>query len=81
MTERPADCCAPHPANAARVSLTGVAPADRTAHPHRRPPTKKAALLVTGSLVTMDDARPRAEAMAVADGRILAVGSRAEMES
>ncbi|MCX6481236.1 MAG: amidohydrolase family protein, partial [Mycobacterium sp.] len=81
MTERPADCCAPHPANAARVSLTGVAPADRTAHPHRRPPTKKASLLVTGSLVTMDDARPRAEAMAVADGRILAVGSRAEMES
>ena len=81
MTERPADCCAPHPANAARVSLTGVAPADRTAHPHRRPPTKKATLLVTGSLVTMDDARPRAEAMAVADGRILAVGSRAEMES
>lgn len=81
MTERPADCCAPHPANAARVSLTGVGPADRTAHPHRRPPTKKAALLVTGSLVTMDDARPRAEAMAVVDGRILAVGSRAEMES
>ncbi len=83
MTDRPhtADCCAPHPANAARVSLAGVAPAARTAHPHRRENATKAELVVTGSLLTMDDARPEAEAMAVAGGRILAVGSRADVES
>ncbi len=75
------DCCAPHPANAARVSLAGVAPADRTAHPHRRENGAKAELLVTGSLLTMDDTRPAAEAMAVADGRILAIGSRADLET
>ena len=86
-TPRAADCCAPHPANAARVSLDGVAAADRTAHPRRgHTATKghkagKAELLVTGSLLTMDPAQPRAEAMAVAGGRILAVGSRAEVES
>ena len=81
MTEHIADCCAPHPANAARVSIDSVASADRTAHPHRRGSAQKADLLVTGSLITMDDTRPRAEAMAVAAGRILAVGSRADMES
>jgi len=81
VTEHIADCCAPHPANAARVSIDSVASADRTAHPHRRGSAQKADLLVTGSLITMDDTRPRAEAMAVAAGRILAVGSRADMES
>ena len=81
MTEHIADCCAPHPANAARVSIDSVASADRTAHPHRRGSAQKADLLVTGSLITMDDTRPRAEAMAVAAGRILAVGSRADVES
>lgn len=34
--------------------------------------------LVTGSIVTMDPRRPRAEAMAVRDGRILAVGTESE---
>jgi predicted amidohydrolase YtcJ len=81
VTEHIADCCAPHPANAARVSIDSVASADRTAHPHRRGSAQKADLLVTGSLITMDDTRPRAEAMAVAAGRILAVGSRADVES
>ena len=76
-----AGCCQPHPANAARVSLAGVAPAGRTARPHRREKADKAELLVTGSLITMDDSRPSADAMAVAGGRILAVGSRAELES
>ena len=74
-------CCTPHPANAARVSLTGVRAAERAVHPHRTGAADKAELLVTGSLITMDDSRPRAEAMAVAAGRILAVGSRAELES
>ena len=81
MPEPAADCCAPHPANAARVSLTGIPPAARTAGPPRRENADKAELLVTGSLVTMDDALPRAEAMAVAQGRILAVGSRSDLET
>ena len=81
MTDHAADCCAPHPANAARVSIDGVTPADRTAHPHRRESPAKADLLVTGSLITMDDTVPTAEAMAVAGGRILAVGSRSDLES
>ncbi len=74
-------CCAPHPANAARVSLEGVAPADRSVHPQHRGVTGKAELLVTGSLVTLDENLPRAEAMAVAGGRILAVGSRSDLEA
>jgi predicted amidohydrolase YtcJ len=37
--------------------------------------------VLTGDLRTMDPARPRAEAMAVRDGRILAVGSRDEATS
>ncbi len=32
-----------------------------------------------GTILTMDDARPRAEAVAVRDGRILAVGSKADV--
>ena len=76
-----ADCCSPHPVNAARVSLTGVAPATRIASPPRRETSSTAELLVTGSLITMDDAMPRAEAMAIAAGRILAVGSRADLEA
>jgi predicted amidohydrolase YtcJ len=39
-------------------------------------------LIITGARVlTMDEARPRAEAVALADGRIVAVGSRAEVEA
>lgn len=36
------------------------------------------AIVVRGALVTMDPARPRADAMAVRDGRIVAVGSLAD---
>jgi predicted amidohydrolase YtcJ len=36
-------------------------------------------LVVTGSVLTVDDARPTAEAIAVADGRIVAVGDRSDM--
>ena len=75
-----AGCCEPHPANTARVSLDGVAPAGRAVSGQRRNDAQKAELLVVGSLVTMDDARPRAEAMAVAGGRILGVGTRADLE-
>jgi predicted amidohydrolase YtcJ len=36
-------------------------------------------VLVNGNVVTMDDARPRAQGIAIADGRILTVGSDAEV--
>ena len=36
-------------------------------------------VVITGTVLTVDDARPTAEALAIADGRIVAVGSRAEV--
>jgi predicted amidohydrolase YtcJ len=81
MPDHPAGCCEPHPANTARASFGGVTPAERTANPRRRETGGAADLLVTGSLITMDDSAPRAQAMAVAGGRILAVGSRSDLES
>lgn len=42
----------------------------------------KAVLIVTnGRVLTMDSAQPIAEALAIADGRIMAVGQRAEIEA
>lgn len=38
-------------------------------------------IIVNASVLTMDAARPRAEALAWAEGRILAVGTRAEVEA
>nr|BFE78589.1 hypothetical protein GCM10020093_011900 [Planobispora longispora] len=38
-------------------------------------------LIVRGRLTTLDPARPSAEALAVRDGRILAVGSAAEIDA
>lgn len=37
-------------------------------------------IFVNGHVLTMNDARPEAEALAVKDGKILAVGTRAEVE-
>jgi len=39
----------------------------------------QADLVVTGTVLTVDDKRPTAEALAVADGRIVAVGTRADI--
>ncbi|HXO83156.1 MAG TPA: amidohydrolase family protein, partial [Mycobacterium sp.] len=36
-------------------------------------------LVITGTVLTVDDTRPTVEALAVADGRIVAVGDRSEM--
>ncbi|WAJ46016.1 amidohydrolase [Mycobacterium sp. Aquia_216] len=36
-------------------------------------------VVITGTVLTVDDARPTAEALAIADGRIVAVGSRADV--
>ncbi len=38
-------------------------------------------IILNGKLLTMDADKPRAEAIALADGRILAVGSTAEIEA
>ncbi len=37
-------------------------------------------LVITGTVLTVDDARPTAEALAIADGRIVAVGTRSDVE-
>jgi predicted amidohydrolase YtcJ len=39
----------------------------------------EADLVITGTVLTVDDARPTAEALAVADGRIIAVGDRSDV--
>ena len=39
----------------------------------------QADVVITGTVLTVDDAQPTAEALAVADGRIVAVGSRADV--
>ena len=39
----------------------------------------EAEMVITGTVLTVDDARPTAEAVAVADGRLVAVGSRADV--
>src|ERR1700730_14063426 len=36
-------------------------------------------VVVTGTVLTVDDARPTAEALAVADGRIIAIGDRSDV--
>jgi predicted amidohydrolase YtcJ len=39
----------------------------------------EADVVITGTVLTVDDVRPTAEALAVADGRIVAVGDRSEV--
>ena len=38
-------------------------------------------LVITGTVLTVDDLQPTAEALAVSDGRIIAVGNRSEIEN
>ena len=38
-------------------------------------------LVITGTVLTVDNARPTAEALAIADGRIVAVGARSDVEA
>ena len=38
-------------------------------------------LVITGTVLTVDELRPTAEALAVSDGRIVAVGDRADVET
>lgn len=41
---------------------------------------EKATHIITGNIITMDEAMPNAEAMAIAGGKILAVGTKAQVE-
>ena len=46
-----------------------------------RPPVHQADVIyIGGDIITMNDSRPTAEAVAVKDGKILAVGTRPEVE-
>jgi predicted amidohydrolase YtcJ len=76
------DVCCPHrPELAARAHLrpTGVVRLGEYLAP--RPVTAPPAdLIILGAIVTMDPTRPEAEALAVANGRIVAVGSRSDVE-
>jgi predicted amidohydrolase YtcJ len=75
-------CALPHSA------LAGLIAPPRTPHRsesfgrHRVPAgsADRADLLVLGSIVTMDPARPQAEGLAVRGGRVLALGSRDDLE-
>lgn len=73
--------CTPPVWLARLVDHRPVAPGPRV--PLERAPFEDrgvADLIVAGRVVTMDPDRPEAEAIAVAGGRIVAVGSRAEVE-
>lgn len=43
-------------------------------------PTQSADLVIFGNILTVDPTRPTAEALAVSDGRIVAVGTRADVQ-
>lgn len=45
------------------------------------PEVRADAIYVGGTIVTMSDAQPRAEALAIKDGKILALGARPEVEN
>lgn len=63
--------------NGALVAALGLAAACARAPD---PAATADAIYVGGDIVTIDDARPSAEALAVKDGKILAVGARADVE-
>jgi predicted amidohydrolase YtcJ len=63
------------------VVSTGFMGACASAPSNSEPPKTVADVLYTnGDIITLNDAHPMAEALAVKDGRILAVGTQAELE-
>lgn len=60
--------------------VTSLLPATPATSSRRAQP-RLADLVVVGNIRTMNAAEPRAEAMAVSDGRIVAVGDRADIEN
>ena len=73
--------CVPHEAFAILADVRADRPASRrqATATDRRASSGPADLIVRGGVVTMDPARPSAEALAVRDGRILALGSVDDM--
>lgn len=78
-----AGCCAPSPLAESHLGAavasagTTIAPAN---HAAANPGSDKADLLVEGTIVTGAFGEPAAEAMAVSGGKIIALGSRADLE-
>lgn len=73
--------CAPHPAVAGLVDQSHEVPTARPAGAARIDMTAPPSHIFIGSIITMDDSRPRAEALAVGQGRILAVGTAEEAKA
>ena len=62
-------------------ALSGAAGCNRSPKAPAPPSVDAADIIyVGGDIVTIDDAQPAAEALAVKDGRIVAVGARADVE-
>jgi predicted amidohydrolase YtcJ len=81
MSSDHAHGCAPHPAIAGLVNHSETVP---TARPGESPQTDMTAApshIFIGSIITMDDSRPQAGALAIGQGKILAVGSAEEVKA
>ena len=63
-----------------RILLLSIAAATLSACTADRPEIPADSIYTGGTIVTVNDAQPEAEAVAVKDGKILAVGSRNEIE-
>ncbi len=76
-------CCSAHPVaqahlhEAVKAAGTNIEPAH---HAKARTTSEMAELLVEGRIATGNSAAPTAEAMAVSGGKIIALGSRADLE-
>ncbi len=63
------------------AALAGFLPVQVSIAQRTNAPSTSAAEVFTGRFITLDTLRPRAEAMAVRDGRIVAIGTRAEVDA
>jgi hypothetical protein len=62
------------------VATVTVVVGCRTPAPNAAPKASADTIYTGGDIITVDDAQPAVEAVAVADGRILAVGARSEID-
>ena len=76
-------CCNPKELATAHVGPTLAGAPDQVTparHGAARPTGSTADLLVVGDIVTNNPAAPTAEAMAISGGRIIGIGSQADVE-